>query len=369
MALSKHAPEVLSADAQFCAWRGVATRVAEPLLELFEDTTQALMSTVFFSQLVTRSRDVALELTDMFAPDLMSDRVVSPLSTERSSTKTCEHEALVLLHMVGAAAGPVAILLLGGPSLSPLLVVSSFGLPTKTMFATVSVVSSALAFSCWLRFPEEKERRVQNRSALCLFLCSAFQLGMLALDAKPVILQSCFASLGIHPASTSIALHCIQDFICNPLLIVNLGYIAGRSSSEMLPCIACTSMCTLFAGLSALSSNTMPQAAFLSGGVFFLSASARTIQSLHEEIDHVKAANLLRSDLVGDLMVFGWSLYLVVQGLGVAQIIGVPMQFHAFGLLDVFTKAGCSHIMLRSRKILRDAHQAVELSERGGRLQ
>lgn len=211
----------------------------------------------------------------------------------------------------------------------------------------------------WHRHPEDVAcREVQHVCAAVLAVSATAHLAMLVMNgpAGMQILTDGFAPFAVNFAHPSLAARYLQDLIVSPLLLVNLGFLAGCQRHEMLPTI-CMSLLGSAGGIcAALAPSGTQQWMFLGMSAAAVSAAAIDItQRLPRHAGHVSPRNEVRCRISADLLAFGWSLYPVVQGLGIAHAIGEPTELVWLALLDIFSKLGVCHVLSKERFAIQNA--------------
>mmetsp|Transcript_55029 Transcript_55029/g.128128 ORF Transcript_55029/g.128128 Transcript_55029/m.128128 type:complete len:388 (+) Transcript_55029:59-1222(+) len=309
-------------------------RVRAPLEELWEDA----METVSDLKGVTLPREALTELAQ---------------ATGAGST----HRALVV---------PVAISVLAAPQVHTAVVIAGVSFSTKFIYTFVSFIMAVASHSMSLRHPDEPDRTVQRRSALALGFCAGtHMLALIAQQLPSASLQLLLESMGIDlellsGAKGLVFCHFLEDFVVQPILIMNLGYLSGQSPRRMIPCIA-WSLLSTFCSSGACLTTTSPHGMILVLlGFSSLGLAAQAVGQLPGHAQSVHTVNKQRSQIAGDLLVFTWTLYPTVQALGFVGSLTPQQQLHLFALLDMLLKVGVCHIMLRARAALRNAARHFE---------
>merc|ERR1712226_1373367 len=116
---------------------------------------------------------------------------------------------------------------------------------------------------------------------------------------------------------------------------MNLGYLAGASPRDVAPAIAYNLLSTSCCIGAASMPTAMGRYALLAAGGSFTVMATRAVVSLPAFPTSVGYTNKMRCRTAGDMMIFGWTIYPLVELAGFADIIPVPGQLHVFALLDV----------------------------------
>lgn len=321
----------ISASAESTA-RASAQRLAAPFIELAEDVSDSAAQLV-----LPRRKEV--QVLGNYVFEVGSRRLVA-FSELAEDTGITGSQALA----------PAMMLCLAAPNVSPAVFLCSFAVPTKMVYCGVSVVMAVGAWCVWGQHPDGADRTVQRRGAVALLTCSGLHLAMAVAGSIPAPL----ASYCVHP---EIVVHYLEDYVMSPMLIMNLGYLTGLNSKQMLPCIAYSLVSTTASIGAAIVPTQLQGLAMMASGLCFMGMAATTVNQLPQKAAMISTRNQLRTQVAGDLMVFGWTLYPLVQGLGLLNAVSIQGQMNTFALLDVLTKLGATHIMLRSRHALQSASE------------
>jgi len=357
-------------------WRDTATaglslfndlylRVAKPFEELTEDACEATASWLPGRLLPSRGRPLALpdvevhgkasalemawlhELRD--GSHALLDRAALPLL--ELSEDAGPGGALALLATVGPAASVAA----GGKAL---LVLCGLSAHTKGLYALLGFAMAGGAASMWNRHSEEEgDRTLQWRSATALMCSSVVHFALAMGCGIP-------PSISTHVAHPEVFARFLPDVFIVPVMILNIGYLAGRKADQMLPTMGfgLLSAVSLAAAAAAANEEALP---LLATGVACMCKAAFDINRvLPVTAGSLSAVNKLRTQISADLMVFAWLGYPLVEGLGMTNCISLPVELHAYVALDLLGKLGVSHIVLRSHDAYMNAQRAVALEVR-----
>lgn len=343
-------------------WRDVASagllRLARPFEELAQDLCEGAASLIPSMEtpgIQPSASGAAPSGQDMALPSswLHDTKNVSLLLLDRAAVPLLELSedaghggALALL----AVAGPGASAAAGGKAL---IALCGLSVQTKGLYTLFGFAMIGGAWSMWNRHPAEADRTVQQRSAIAL-ACSGMMHFVLALGQGIIP-----PPLAIHMVSPDVVARFLPDVIITPLIIMNVGYIAGKKADQMAPTM-------VFGVLSALSFATAAAVTqdeaipLLATGVVCMFKSAYDINRvLPVYAGSIAAVNKLRTQISADLMVFTWIGFPLVEALGMADCISLPMQLHAYVLLDILGKLGVCHIVLRSQEAFLNAQRAL----------
>ena len=241
--------------------------------------------------------------------------------------------------------------LLATPSpLASVLSLAGVALTTQMSCVVVGVVMTYGAISICKRHPEMTNRTIQRRSALIRVTAAACLGAILVFSNHPN------AWVAAHVAQPEIAIHFMKELLLTPLIVLNLGYVAGRNFKEMLP-----TMCFVTTGAGgalgvAILTDPLWQVASLSVSAVSLFLAARHIsQDLPRYAHSVSPVNKMRCRISADLLVYTWTLCAIWQGLGIIGSVTPSHQVLFFTMLDLLSKMGVSHILLYTRVAVQNA--------------
>mmetsp|Transcript_82275 Transcript_82275/g.233017 ORF Transcript_82275/g.233017 Transcript_82275/m.233017 type:complete len:393 (-) Transcript_82275:100-1278(-) len=216
------------------------------------------------------------------------------------------------------------------------------------------MTSMAILMGAWKiagRHPQEFDRTLHNRCAAALVVCGCQHLATALLGDH--LAELLHLGSGRSPALT---LHYTQDFVTSPLLAANLGYLTGQEMKSMLPTIAASMIGTMGALGSELFQTPEHKVLSLVMNIGGMAFASRQVSMIRQHAGGVVAMqNKLRAQLAGDLTIFCWSLYPLAQALRVGGVLPEYVQLNLFCMLDMLSKFGASHLMLRSAKAVRNA--------------
>lgn len=253
------------------------------------------------------------------------------------------------------ATAPSASLVLGGK-----IAVSLCGLSlhTKAVYAVLGAVMAGGTIHLWRRYPTEADRTVPRRSAVALAICGSFHLLMASGYGLP-------SSLTAHLANPELVQHFLADVFVMPLVVANVGYLAGQRAENMRSTLLFTTAATLsFAGAAAATSHSLPM----------LALGALTLGKVSYDLDNVlpirarliSEENKTRVKIITDLLVVSWSGGAMVEGLGLLGSMSLTTQLHTLAVLDALSKLGTCHLMLNPRGATAFRNAVEVLSERAG---
>mmetsp|Transcript_46760 Transcript_46760/g.117784 ORF Transcript_46760/g.117784 Transcript_46760/m.117784 type:complete len:389 (+) Transcript_46760:161-1327(+) len=338
---------------------GMCLRAAKPFEELTEDLCEAAAafvpghadvghSTLLPSADSTPRSDVpgseAHSPHDMGTATLaVLDRAIAPLL--ELGEDAGPGGALAML----AALGPAASITTGGKALLLLCGVST---QTKGVYALMSLAMAGGAYSMWNRHPEEVDRTLQRRSAAALLCSSAMHLALaLGFGIPP--------SLPIHVTNPEVMVRFLPDIVIIPLIIMNIGYLAGKKADHMLPTVGFGLLSTVSLATAAAATSSEAVPLLVTGITCMLKAAFDINRALPVQAGSLSAVNKLRTQISADLMVFTWVGYPLVEALGMMNCITLSSELHAFVVLDLIGKLGVCHIVLRSQEAFLNAQRAL----------
>lgn len=251
---------------------------------------------------------------------------------------------------------PLAVVLVAAPSLSP-VALCGFVVPTKLLYVTMAATMGASAILFHRRHRDVvADRRVYNRASGALLASSVLHLALALFGGVP-------DPLALHAAHPSIAAHFLQDFVVSPILILNIGQVAGLSGSQM----ACTVLCSVCGTAGALGAAVAPAAAVQSwcigASVLGAVAAGRMLESRSAMGSRVSSTNRIRAEVASEMLNFTWVLYPLCQSLGLLEVLSVDTQLLVMALLDVVSKVGTAHITLKSPQVVDAANEFFRREE------
>jgi len=273
---------------------------------------------------------------------LRSDSTWGPLAGFSEIAEDLElgkgHTALLL---------PITLSLLSGPSASAVWL-CGLSFPTKVVCGSVAVIMAVGARSMWGREPLEADRTMQGRCALALCASSGLHLLMAVAGGVP-------SPLAAYAFQPEVAAHFVQDLVVGPMLILNLGHLVGVGPRSMMPCVALNVASTCGAIGAAAAHAYLDRMTCGIVSLASMGCTAYLVSKLSAEPTSFSSLNTKRCQVAGDLLMFSWTLSPLVQLLGIHGALGVPQQLHVFAVIDVVTKIGTCHLLLRSPSALRNA--------------
>lgn len=226
----------------------------------------------------------------------------------------------------------------------------------RMLHAGVSLVMGLLSFDCYNKYPEDSARSMQQRAALALATCSGLHLFRAAVGIPGWLRERT-----PHP---QVALHCLGEFVTHPLMIANVGQLAGICPRVLLHCIGSMMFSTgCFLGAGVVSGRRR-QLACLTLGCVVMRNAMRAIRRLPKAALRISKQNFIRCRTTGDQMLLGWSVCPFFQALGVLIPLKEDSVAGVLALTDLFIKSAVMHLTLQSRSAVRlSAHY---LNSRGG---
>lgn len=80
----------------------------------------------------------------------------------------------------------------------------------------------------------------------------------------------------------------------------------------------------------------------------------------------ISTSNQDRTRVAGDLLALGWAVCPLVQGLGFLNALSLQSQMNIFSLIDVVTKLGATHLMLKRQTLQRASRVRNALGDAEG---
>lgn len=250
---------------------------------------------------------------------------------------------------------PLALLLCSSaPSVVPGLVLCGLTIHSKVVFAAVAAACFAGGCSIYSRHPQMNRRFFQMQGAQVLFTTSAVHLAMVLLGGAPdeMIPFIHFPEMFMHYAT---------DLITVPVILANLGFLAGFSTYSMLPLFGTAITSTLFNMASCVPPDLQERLIFFGLGLAFQATAAYQLTRFPKTIQHRGPDTERRCQLVCDLLVFTWTLYPAIQVCGLTGSLSMPFVLNDLALLDILSKLGTTHLTLRDSGILQTAIDVFEI--------
>jgi bacteriorhodopsin len=181
--------------------------------------------------------------------------------------------------------------------------------------------------------------------------------GGLPILAQHVGLPAAVIEKIVYP---EVLLYSIGNLITYPFILINMGYVAGATSNQMVPCIALNAVGNFFMVYSCMA---LPWGhAFISSGVsaIFFFGSTLSMSGLVEGASQLSYANRNRIEHSIDATMFFWTLAPLIQAFAIFNLVGPEQHRVAFALLDLPCKLGVLHILVRSRPAIEAAAHHFE---------
>lgn len=254
------------------------------------------------------------------------------------------------------ALAPVGALVLGGgPTMlsgvavvshgGPLLLISGLSFNTRVLYEIYACILAAGAYSVWTRHPEVETRDVQRQASVAL-----------AISATSHLLLS-LGFVGHLPiAHSDIALRILPDFLILPLIANSLGFLAGQSTSAMLPSMALSAGSAACFTLAAAAPAPAHAATYAMAGSGCLVAVLYDLgRTLPASAAAVSETSRLRVQAAADIIVCMWGSSAIVYGLGTFNLMPAAFTLQAVTLIDSVGKLGVCHLILRSKQAFKSA--------------
>jgi len=238
---------------------------------------------------------------------------------------------------------PLAIMLLPQPA-TAMVKVAGITLSTKVVCATAAAFMILCSNNFWNRFPDLEDRTLHKRSACVVALSGAF---CITAGFGSQVLPKIFGD-----NINLLLLHVVKDAVTLPLIIGNIGYILGASSSEVaLPILLGE------AGIGAVAgANLIPQVPMkilLESGVAcaFIGTSARYLQSFaqNQAANRIGLHNQRRGFVCLDLFALSWIATPCVHAASTFGILPSANHLQIIVILDLLNKLGISHLVLNKQ--------------------
>lgn len=337
---------------------GGAFRVAAPWLEccsdaldftgdLFRRTTVGLALEGHFTRMVMLTKSLAKRLSEQPLAQAFEELV------EDANLRKGNASNFLMLGLLLAAPHPASgVMLLCGQ--------------TVTMKALLVGSAATLGIGSYYlhnRFSDDPIRIVQKRAALACGVTGGAYLALAYAGGIPPEIAELFTLPGL-------TLHYVVDLIVNPLMLSNLGYLSGCSSTAMLPTLVFSELSTAsFIGSTLNRFNPTQSSLLLCVGVGFMALVGYSLNKLPDLAHQVGTVNRVRVKLSSDLLLFSMTLFPMIHGLCISEVIDSEGALKAFALLDALTKLGMCHISLKSERCLKNAESTFAEAQglQGGR--
>lgn len=231
---------------------------------------------------------------------------------------------------------------------------------TITMKAILLSSSAVLGIGSWVclnRHPNDPNRDVQNKASLALAIAGGTYLGLAYLGGVPPEIAQFFNI-------PEVSMHYVIDLAVNPLMLANLGYLSGCSTSSMLMTIMFSELSSTALLASTMSQfNTTQSSLLLCAGVGMMGVTGYTLNKLPECAGNLSTLNRARVQISGDFLLFSWTLFPMLSGLTIAEVISPDAAIRSFALLDALSKIGVSHISIKSNQVIKNARDRFRQAE------
>lgn len=188
-------------------------------------------------------------------------------------------------------------------------------------------------------------------------LCLAFG-GLPALCAAVgVPAHGAVAVLMDHIVYPDVFLYSVGNVIMYPMILLNVGYLAGAGPSQMVPAITLN----LFSSGCMIASSTdlhfmLPGSEpFIVAAILCFFASTFVMSSLSEGGAQIHNENKNRVSRTIDSTMLFWSIGPFVQAWVLLGYITPEAAHIMFAMIDIPSKLGTQHIMLKSRLAIESA--------------
>lgn len=289
--------------------RSFIQRVSEPLEEICSDIISCIPT----------------DLPGHWKQELLQEQLL-PLGEELG----CANSSLVLL--AGAAK-------LQGSGASVMLMASWM---QETIYPACCILSStsfsALAWKMYTRWPAETERTLQLRSSLVCVIMAVTQLFV------PVL-----SPWTANPATNACITYFLQEAVTLPLIVLNLGFVAGRTAGDMRSATICTAggFCGL-AGTALLHKSAMVPLMTVFSASMLLKAFDTVYYKLPIHASNVSALNKIRIEMASSVFVPLFFLGPMVAGLGSMHIIPLAMMQGSFLTIHLLSKTCTNHLLMNA---------------------
>ena len=304
-------------------------RMTAHLIELTVDTIDSLLGVIGLSQWEhTQTDKICISLSQELARRPFV--ALEELSEDFGTTFGQAFVPTVVPLLVGVHVGPLAL--------------STLTIQTKALYGASSMLIAIGAVSVFGRHPRDETRIAQRQCAAALFACSGMHLAL--------ALTSGFIPIPVPLYCPEVAFHYVGDFIINPLLLLNLGFIAGVPPREMIPTMIFSFLGTTVAIGAAVAPEETQRLGCLAANVCCIGCTVKRTWDLPAKAASLSWHNKRRCQAASDIMILTSAFYPIAQGATIVGILTLQSQLHIFAVLDMLSKWGVAHLLLRSEKAL-----------------
>jgi len=233
-----------------------------------------------------------------------------------------------------------------------ILLLSRVSIHITPVCVMISLCMLTGACYTWFRHPGAADRVPQRRAAVCLGIsgCFYFALGCIAFP------HGWFPHIG----NPHMMVHFVLDMLCNPLIILNFGYLAGFEGSEVFTIFPLPLLSSLGGAAAAIGFNSGRSAVCMLLSMSCLALASR--QLLIELPLCARNTSHQNAHLVfvsSSMFVCPLAVSLLMQSLGVVHLIGLSAQIHILSGCDFFSKLAVCHMTTRSLSCLQLANAHI----------
>lgn len=234
---------------------------------------------------------------------------------------------------------------------------AGFGVATNIVYMSTGAAMAAGLLNVLTKVSDEPGYRlVCRRSAIVLGLSSIFNLVLWSSGgvAAPFLAH--------HIANPLVFAHMVEELLVTPLLVLNVGQLAGFPAKEMAPPAFFASLGMLSLTAASAVFDTSKIVLLLGTGVMLLTkVGRRLISDLPPRALAVSAMNHVRSEAVTDLLVFSWIGYPVTLALGLSSL-SMPSHMMAWlAVLDLTSQLGVCHMLSNSPATLKSSEEYIDM--------
>lgn len=332
----------------------VAVRFAAPWRELGTDMTEGIayyVNTIIQSALAIASTPTALAVVQTLQQQRLAHCRKAVAGCVDALTELSEDSGGLWLPVLVAALCPV---IGAGP-----LTMAGISAPLKLTYLGCAGMS-ALGIH---RFYGEKaglssqSQNAFHRAMVVMLLAGSLQV-FLAHGGLPMLADHINgAGEVVHRIVSPEALcFAVSNIMLYPLILANMGYVAGAEPAQMVPCVALNVM-----GGSAMilsTTSTLPGIGPLvcaGASVVFYFGCTMAMGPLADSANQLSFANENRVKQTCNVMMLSWTMAPLVQALALVHSLDIEQARAIFAILDLSGKLLVLHILLKSRPAMEAA--------------
>lgn len=143
-----------------------------------------------------------------------------------------------------------------------------------------------------------------------------------------------------------------------PIMLINLGQLAGASPAQMIPCITLNvlgSCCMVASATSLLPWHPLGALLCTGGSIVCLGSSALLMSNLPAGAHQICYANRYCVERASDAILYFWSLPALVQAFTLLDQLSIDQARVWLAIADVACKCGVLYFMMQSQRAMNAA--------------